>query len=149
MSSPSSNKFIAISAALGAAGLLTCAGALIDAFLSNGSLAGFLMGMLLLAFVVTGVVIGYTWACDRCESAFNAWLDRVRGRGKPDRGDAVKPETTPSRPPMKPIVVHGARRAPNAPQRPAFRDRYVLALRGTFSLTDVFKATTGHAWHGQ
>jgi len=61
------NKLIAVSCSLAAAGVLACAVAIIDAFMPKGSLVGFLTGMALLALVVTAVVIGYTWVCDKCE----------------------------------------------------------------------------------
>ena len=65
------NKLIAVSSAMAAAGILTCAGALLDVFIPGGSLVGFLTRMVLLGLAVIGVVIGYTWVCDKCESYFN------------------------------------------------------------------------------
>ena len=81
------NKLIAVSSALAAAGVLTCAVALLDVFMPKESLAAFLASMALLGLVVTGVLIGYTWACDKCESYFNGRLDRLLEHG-------VKPETS-------------------------------------------------------
>jgi hypothetical protein len=47
------------------------------------SLAAFLASMALLGLAVAGVLIGYTWACDRCESYFNGRLDRLLSKGMP------------------------------------------------------------------
>ncbi len=83
MCSPSWNsKLIAVSCALAAAGVLACAVAILDVFTPKESLAGFLTNMALLALVVTAVVIGYTWVCDRCERYFSGRLDRFRRGGK-------------------------------------------------------------------
>jgi ABC-type Fe3+ transport system permease subunit len=66
------SKLIAVSCALAAAGILACAVAIIDVVMPRGSLVGFLAGMALLGLVVTAVVIGYTWVCDKCER----WFER-------------------------------------------------------------------------
>ena len=76
-------KLITISSALAAAGVLACVAALFDAFMPKGSLTAFLAGIALLGLLVTGVLIGYTWACDKCESYFNGRLDRLLGPAKP------------------------------------------------------------------
>ncbi len=72
------NKLIAASAALAAAGILTCAAALLNALLPKESFAAFLASMALLGLAVTAVVIGYAWTCDKCESYFHGRLDRLR-----------------------------------------------------------------------
>ena len=56
-----------------------CAVVLLDVFMPRGSVVGFLANMALLGFV-TGVVIGYTWICDKCESYFSGRLDRLLSR---------------------------------------------------------------------
>ena len=76
-------KLIAVSSALAAAGVLACAAVILDTFMPKASLAAFLASMALLGLVVTGVVIGYTWACDKCESYFSGRLDRILSMGKP------------------------------------------------------------------
>lgn len=68
MSSHSWNKLLAGSVALATAGVLTCAAVVLDAFIPKSSLAAFLTSAALLGFVVTGVLITYTWICDSCES---------------------------------------------------------------------------------
>jgi hypothetical protein len=77
------NKSIAISAALAAAGVLTCAAVILNAFMPRGSLLAFFASMLLLGLAVTGAAIGYLWACEKCESYFQGRLDRILSRGKP------------------------------------------------------------------
>ena len=57
------NKLIVVSLGLAVVGVLMCAMALLDVFIPRGSLVGFLASMGLLAIIVTGVVVGYTWAC--------------------------------------------------------------------------------------
>ena len=84
-------KLIAVSCALAAAGILACAVAVVDTLLPRGSLVGFLLGMALLGFVVTGVVIGYTWVCDQCERYVSGGLPRLL-HGSPEPSPAAKPE---------------------------------------------------------
>ena len=96
------NKLIAISSALAAAGILACAGALLDAFIPRGSVLGFLTWMVVLGSIVIGVVIGYTWVCDKCESYFNGRLDRLLGRSKLNRSDAMNPGAAVSQRPTGP-----------------------------------------------
>jgi hypothetical protein len=67
---------IGVSSALAAAGILACAVAILDVFTPRGSLAGFLTGMAFLGLVVTGVVIGCTWVCDKCERYFKRRFHR-------------------------------------------------------------------------
>ncbi len=76
------NKSIAVSSALAAAGVLTCAAALLEAFMPKGSLAAFLASMALFGMVVTGVVIGYMWVCDRLDNYFHGRLDRILSADK-------------------------------------------------------------------
>jgi hypothetical protein len=78
------NKFIAASTALAAAAILTCAAALLNALLPKESFAAFLTSMALLGLAVTGVLVGYTWACDKCEGYFQGRLDRLLSVGRPE-----------------------------------------------------------------
>ena len=57
MCSHSWNKLIAVSCALAAAGILACAGALLDVFMPRGSLLGFLTWM-----VVLGIIVREPWS---------------------------------------------------------------------------------------
>jgi len=136
------NKLIAVSSALAAAGILTCAAALLDVFMPRGSFVGFLTRMALVGCAVIAVVIGYVWVCDKCESYFSGRLDRLLSSSKPNKSDAVNPRLTESR------LVSDARLAPDAPQ-PLARDRYTPTLRGSVSPTDTTEATAARTWHGQ
>ena len=142
------NKLIAVSLALAVAGVLMCAVALLDVFIPRGSLVGFLARMALLAIIVTGVVIGYTWACDKCESYFSGRLDRLLSRSKPNRSDAANLGAAVSPRPTEPRAVGDARSAPDAPQLFSC-GRYVPTLRGSVSPRDATKATAARTWHGQ
>ena len=92
----------------------------------------FSRGWLLLGLVVTGVVIGYTWVCDKCESYFNGRLDRLLSRSKPNRSDAVNPRAAVSPRPTEPRVVGDARSTPDAPQPPVLCDRYIQRFAALF-----------------
>ena len=148
MCSHSWNKFIAVSSALAGAGVLACAAVILDVFMPKGSLAAFLTSMALLGLVVTGVVIGYAWACDKCESHFSGRLDRLLNGSESNRDDAVNlgapvnPRSTEQK------AVGDARPTPGAPQPPSSRGRYIVTLRGTVSPKDATRATTASAWHG-
>ena len=61
------NRFIAVSSALAAAGILTCAAAFLNVIMPHGSPAAFFLGIVFLALVVAGVMIGFVWLCDRYE----------------------------------------------------------------------------------
>ena len=143
------NKSIAVSSALAAAGVLVCAAAILDAFMPKGSLAAFLASMALLGLVVTGVVIGYTWVCDKCESYFNGRLDRLLSGREPNRRGAASPGDVVGPPPTASQVVGDPRPPPAAPQPPISCSRYVSTLRVTIAPMGVTRATRAHAWHGQ
>ena len=142
------NKLIGVSSALAAAGVLACAAALGDVFMPRGSLSGFLTNMVLLGLAVAGVVIGYTWVCDKCESYFNGRLDRLLGRSKRNRSDTVNLGATVSPQPTESKFV-GDTRITHSASQPLFRDRYILTLRGSASPRDAMMMTTAHRWHGQ
>ena len=142
------NKLIVVSLGLAVVGVLMCAVALLDVFIPRGSLAGFLASMALLGLIVTGVVIGYTWACDKCESYFSGRLDRLLSRGKPNRSDAATLGAPVNPRPTEPRVVGDARSATDAPQSPVLCERYVPTL--CYSVRkDATKATSPRTWHGQ
>ena len=148
MCSHSWNKLITISFALAAGGVLACAGALLDVFIPSGSLVGFLARMLVLGFAITGVVIGFTWGCDKCESYFSGRLDRLLSRGKPNRSDAANLGAPVSPRPTEPRAGGDARSTPDSPQLFSC-GRYVLTLRGSVSPRHATKATAVRTWHGQ
>ena len=143
------NKLITISFALAAGGGLACAGALLDVFMPSGSLIGFLARMLVLGVAITGVVIGFTWGCDKCESYFSGRLDRLLGRNILDRGDADNLRTEIRPPAAEPKVFDDAKLARHA-LRPLSRGRYVGTLRGSVPSKDAAKAAAIRTtWHGQ
>ena len=75
MYSPSRNNLIATGFALAGAGVVACAGALLDAFVPRSSVLGFLTWLAVMGSVVIGTIIGYAWACDRCESHINERIE--------------------------------------------------------------------------
>jgi hypothetical protein len=75
------NRLIAASWALAAAGILACAGALLDAFLPRGSILGVLAWIAVLALVVAGTIAGFVWGCDKCERTFDDRIDRMMEKG--------------------------------------------------------------------
>ena len=142
------NKLTAISSALAAAGILACAGALLDAFIPRGSVLGFLTWIVVLGIIVIGTVVGYTWVCDKCESFFSGRLDRLLRRSKLNRSDAMNPGAAVSQRPTEPRVVGDERSTPDARQPPVFRERYVPTVRRSVR-KDTTKATAASTWHGQ
>jgi len=142
------NKLIVVSLGLAVVGVLMCAAALLDVFIPRGSIVGFLASMALLGLVVTGVVIGYTWACDKCESYFNERLDRRLSKIELNRSDAVNRGAAASPRPAEPRVGGDARSTRDSPQLSSC-GRYVLTLRGSVSPKGATRATTASAWHGQ
>jgi hypothetical protein len=143
------NKLIAISSALAAAGILACAGALLDAFIPRGSVLGFLTWMVMLGIIVIGTVVGYTWVCDKCESYFSGRLDRLLRRSKLKRSDAGNPGAAVSPRLTEPRAVGDARSTPDAPQPPITCGRYVSTLRGSVLPKDATRGAAARAWHGQ
>ena len=142
------NKLIAISSALAVAGILACAGALLDAFIPRGSVLGFLTWMAVLGFIVIGTVIGYTWVCDKCESYFNGRLDRLLSGSKQKRSDAVNPGAAVSQRPTEPKVVRDTRSTSDAPQLFSC-GCYTPTLRGSVSPRNATKETAARTWRGQ
>ena len=142
------NKLTVVSLGLAVAGVLMCAAALLDVFIPRGSIVGFLASMALLGLIVTGVVIGYTWACDKCESYFNERLDRRLSKSERNRSDAVNLGAAASPRQAEPGVVGDARSTPGAPLTPVFGERYGPTL--CYSVHgDVTKAINVRTWHGQ
>ena len=84
------NKVLVVSLALAVAGILTCAGALFDVFMPRGSAMTFLGEMVLLGLVACGLVIAFTWLCDKWESHVDDRLERLTGRQP--QGSGVRPE---------------------------------------------------------
>ncbi len=64
------NRLLVITLALPAAILITGSAAILDYLFPRGSSLSFLEAMLPLGLVIAGVIVGFVWACDKCES----WL---------------------------------------------------------------------------
>jgi hypothetical protein len=135
---------------MAAAGILACAGALLDAFIPKGSVLGFLTWMVVLGIIVIGTVVGYTWVCDKCESYFNGRLDRLFGKSKRNHSDTENPPAEAIQRPTEPKIVDEARPTPDAPQSRSLR-QYILTLRGSVlpNATGNASAPCGYTWHGQ
>jgi hypothetical protein len=143
----SMNRLTTVSSALAVAGILTCVAALLDVAMPHGSLAAFLASMVLLGLAVTGVMIGFTWACDKCESYVDGRLDRILGFGTPDRKADANPRAVAARPELK--VISDRVTAPGELQFSASHDRHAPTFRGPVSPANGVKADTRRAWHGQ
>ncbi len=141
------HRLITITAALAVAGILTCAAALFDVFMPKASLAAFLASMALLGLLVTGVMVGFTWVCDKCESYVGGRLDRILGFGTPDRETDANPRAVAARPELK--VISDRVTAPGELPFPASRDRHAPMFRGPVSPANGVKADTRRAWHRQ
>lgn len=140
------NKLIAISWALAAAGVLACAGALLDTFIPRGSVLGFLAWTVVLGVIIIGTVVGYTWVCDKCEDYVNGPRDRLPINGsKSQHNDGVNPGTLANLRPAVPKVLGDARSASDARQPLSLSDRYVPAVRCSARKD----ATAASMWHGQ
>jgi hypothetical protein len=135
---------------MAAAGILTCAVALLDVFIPAGSLVGFLAKMALLGLAVTGVVIGYTWLCDKCESYFLGRREPFLDDSESDPNEVVSPKTAVSPRVMETRFVYDARCAPAAPLR-ASRGWYTRTFHGSVLPKDSAPpmATAARVWHGQ
>jgi hypothetical protein len=140
------DKSIAISFALAAAGILACAGALLDAFIPRDSLLGFLAWMAVMGSIAIGTVVGYTWVCDKCENLLNGRLDRESGTDKLNRGDAVNLGVAASPRPTAPRVVGDPCSAAGARQ-PLACDRHIPLHGG--NAFNAARETANRCWHRQ
>ena len=134
------NKLIVVSLGMAVVGVLMCAVALLDVFIPRGAIVGFLASMALLGLIVTGVVVGYTWACDKCESYFSGRLDRVLSKRKQKRSDRANLGAASSPRPAEPRAGGDARSTRDATQLFSC-GRCVLTLRGSVSPGDAAKRT--------
>jgi hypothetical protein len=71
------NKMLVVSLSLATAGILACLGALFDSLVADGSILTFLAATVPLGLAIVGVLAGFAWLCDKCES-YLRW--RVAGR---------------------------------------------------------------------
>jgi hypothetical protein len=149
MRSHSESKLLAISFALAAAGILACAGALLDAFIPRYSFFGCLTWMAVMGSIVIGTLVGYTWICDKCDRLFDSRHDRLlNGSDLEDKDDIVNPQATVRPQPAKPKVGGGARSTHDA-TRFLPCEPYVLTLRGSVSPNASSMENRPRTWHGQ
>jgi hypothetical protein len=148
MGSHGSNKLIAMSVAMAAAGILACAAALFDVFIPQGSIVGLCIRMTLLGVAVAGGVVGYTWVCDKCESYLSGRLAPLSEASQSDHSDTATPAGAVNQRRTEPRVPDDARSIPD-PQHPFFRGPYVLSLRGSVSAKHTTTSTAARTWHGQ
>jgi hypothetical protein len=88
------DKMLVVSLCLAGAGVLACIGALFDGLVSGGSIMAFLAATVPLGLVIVGVLIGFAWACDKCETYLRRRADRLAQKR---RRDVSTPGRTSSR----------------------------------------------------
>ncbi len=72
------NRLLVTSTALAAAGLLTCAAALLDAFFPQGSLAAFLGWLFTAGVAIIVIMVSFAWTCEKVDRRSRS---RQRGPG--------------------------------------------------------------------
>ncbi|MGD0897549.1 MAG: hypothetical protein ABR915_06905 [Thermoguttaceae bacterium] len=77
MYSHTKNKLFVISLAIAVGGILACTGAILGVYMPKGSTAAFVTMMTLVGLTVTGLIVGFMWACDKFESHVEGDLDRL------------------------------------------------------------------------
>jgi hypothetical protein len=137
------NRLIVASCALAAAGILACGFAVLHVLTPIGSILDFLAGVVLLALVVVGVMIGYSWICEKCEDLPEERLDRILAAGKANRPGAGESWRRPE------AGTAGDRPdARDAPQQFRSRGQEWTTLRG-FVPSNAAKPYAVRARHGQ
>jgi hypothetical protein len=71
------NKMLVVSFSLGAAGILACLGALFDSLVAEGSVFAFLAAIVPLGLAIVGVLVGFAWLCDQCETYLRRRADSL------------------------------------------------------------------------
>ena len=133
-----------VSASLAAAGILVCGAAIIDVHFPKGSALGFAAGVVALAVAVALVLIGFVWACDKCEEYLNGHTDRLLG-GEP-KDSQVTASSEQRRGPGEAGRSQDA--ANRFPQTWPADNRYVVSLRDARSR--AHRSVRPRAvWHGQ
>ena len=142
------NRLIVASCALAAAGILACGFALLHILTPIGSMLDFLAGIVLLALVVVGVMIGYSWVCKKCEDLPEKRLDRIVAAGKANRRQARQSWAVETWRRPEPNAV-GDR--PDAWDAPPFRSRGYegATLRGFVSADAAARTHAARNRHGQ
>jgi hypothetical protein len=142
------NKMLVVSLSLAGAGVLACAAALFDTLVPKGSVLGFLGGMAALGIVVTAVVVGFVWVCDKCEAYLSDYTDRLLSMRQQGPRPLAKKSKQPPRGPSETGPRHTALLfSPLG----ASAERYVESVRGTARpMADAPRtALAATLWHGQ
>jgi hypothetical protein len=142
------NKMIVVSASLAVGGMLVCVAGLLDVLVPQGSVLGFVAGMAALGVVITLVVAGYVWLCDKFEDYVSERLDRLAGMENQTRRDATGNSKRERRVPRAPDDHSGA---PRFPQPSDVADRYVEGLRALVKpkAGPPRRLFSARQWHGQ
>jgi hypothetical protein len=70
-------KTIVISMILGTAGILACVAAIFNIDVPKGSLTAFLAAIIPLGLAIIGILVGFTWVCDKCNDYFKRRSNRL------------------------------------------------------------------------
>lgn len=133
------NNLIVASIALAAAGILTCTMALLIVFMPQGSVIAQLTTAALLVILVGGAVIGFTWACDKCESYLHEQVERTFPTHWRRKFTVTVKELGPD-----------GRSDVNLPQPARFRNEYPMTLHGLDPCARrTVDFTAARAWRGQ
>jgi hypothetical protein len=82
------DKMLVVSLCLAGAGILACVGALFDGFVSGGSIMAFLAATVPLGLAIIGVLLGFAWVCDKCETYLRRRADRLALKRRRDAATA-------------------------------------------------------------
>jgi hypothetical protein len=77
------NRLLVIALALPAAILIAGMAAILDYVFPRGSLLSFLGAMLPMGLVIAGVIVGFVWACDKCERWLQPDAEEALSRARP------------------------------------------------------------------
>ena len=147
------NRVFVVSLALFTGGALACAAAILDAFLPNGSWVVFLTTLGGLGVLVTALVAGFAWACEKWGGSGEARIDALLARGKraasaPGGPRVPREEVARGGSGVSPVLGRGAGEMPVPPGRVASQG--VWTLRGPAGPAGSPAATsTQRYWHGQ
>lgn len=124
MCSHSWNKTLVTGSAIAGSGILACLTALLGVVMPHGSTISFFVSFVLLGLAVTGVVVGFTWVCDRWERHDSARLESLLDTGK--RNPKAAPTARGSQLAFDPDFSD----FPELVHTPPFAGQYMNSLRG-------------------
>jgi hypothetical protein len=84
------NRLLVIALALPAAILIAGSAAIVDHLFPRGSLLNLLATLLPMGLVIAGVIVGFVWACDKCERWLQPDTEEALSRACPE----VRPRVT-------------------------------------------------------